>query len=253
MGYADASNYLRNLTEQGLLFQPEVTMTERNQPGISFRESMAGGFSLDETEPLAGRQRGKDAATPLTIHVNISIDDLQRFIRYPDHAGSISGRVSFPPLGENIPAKSGRFNLFFPSDAPGLKLMVYELAFEHSGEQYYLAGRKEVHNDRGFDLWKDTTTLYTRLHAGTDESGPVVGAGVLSLSIGDLMALASTIRVTNASSPKEHAQAVADFGRFFMGELWDSYARPALLPIRWWRRLKLWWRRLLQPGSKGPD
>ncbi len=59
-----------------------------------------------------------------------------------------------------------------PTDDPKLKLMVYELGFEHGGEDYYLAGKKEVKDDPGFDLWSDTTTRYTKLHKGTDKSGP---------------------------------------------------------------------------------
>ncbi len=52
-----------------------------------------------------------------------------------------------------------------------------ELGFAHDGKSYYLAGRKEVRNEPGFDLWKDTTTLFTRLHTGRDAAGPVIGGG----------------------------------------------------------------------------
>jgi hypothetical protein len=105
--------------------------------------------------------------------------------------------------------------------------MVYELAFSHGGKPYYLAGKKEVHDDPGFDLWKDTTTLYTTLHEGTSKAGPVVGAGVLRLGVADLADLVSTMRATGARGVVESAEAIAIFGRLFMGELWDSYARMA--------------------------
>jgi len=105
--------------------------------------------------------------------------------------------------------------------------MVYELAFEHEGEDYYLAGKKEVKDDPGFDLWSDTTTLFTKLHKGTDTTGPVVGAGVLSLGVTQLAKLVTTLTVTNASSAKETAETLMDFGKFFMGNLWDTYARMA--------------------------
>ena len=58
--------------------------------------------------------------------------------------------------------------------------MIYELAFERKGQDYYLAGRKEVQDDPGFDLWKDTTLL-TQLHRGVDKTGPVIGAGFVTL------------------------------------------------------------------------
>jgi hypothetical protein len=72
-------------------------------------------------------------------------------------------------------------------------------------------------------MWKQTTTLYTTLHAGTDKSGPVVGAGVLSLGVMDLIRMLGTVHATNADSPTQAAAAIARFGQFFLGQLWDSY------------------------------
>ena len=237
MGYADARRYLLEMDESGLPFEPEVTKMESTELGISFRETMSGGFSLGTSDPRDGQHRGDDAGTKLSMHASINIRDIHRFTEDPEHKGEISGRIDFSPFGENIPAKSGVFNLFTPTDQPSLKLMVYELAFDWGGKEYYLAGRKEVHNDPGFDLWSDTTTLLTRLHEGQDASGPVVGAGVLSLGVDDLLRLISTARINNAHSPMEHAETLATFGRFFMGELWGLYAGRLAQPARWWRRL----------------
>jgi hypothetical protein len=108
-----------------------------------------------------------------------------------------------------------------------MKYMVYELGFESGGRKYYMAGRKEVKQASITDLWKATTTLYTQLHQGTDKTGPVVGAGVLTLGMMDLMAMIPTMHATNAKSPEEAASAVARFGRFFLGELWDTYVKKA--------------------------
>ena len=216
----------------------QPTSSDQASLGIVFRETMAGGFSMGETDPRTGEQRGKNAGTTLAMHASVGIPDLARFIADPEHAGTIVGSISYPPLAEHLASKSGKFNLFSPSDNPKLKLMIYELGFEHAGVNYYLAGKKEVRDDPGVDLWKDTTTLYVLLHQGADPSGPVVGAGVLTLSTADLIKLALTVRVTNAGSPQERAQALVEFGRFFMGELWDQYAKFFVAP--WWRRA--WWR-----------
>jgi len=192
--------------------------------GISFREAMSGPFSLDATEPHAGVDKGKAAGTVLTMNAAILIRDLDEFVEHPEHAGELVGSVTFGPLGENLPAKNGKFNLFSPAGEPKLKLMIYEMAFLANGVDYYLAGKKEVRDDRGLDLWADTTTLLTRLHKGTDASGPVVGAGVLRLGAVDLVKLLSTVTVPGAQSIGERAAAVSKFGRFFLGELWDTYA-----------------------------
>ena len=196
---------------------------EKESLGITFSEVMKGGFSLDETDPREGKKKGESAGTILAMHAAINITDLDRFILDPDHAGSITGHIDFAPLGQDIPAKGGRFNLFSPADDPELKLMVYEMAFERDGQDYYLSGWKEVNDGPGLDLWKDTTVLFTKLYKGTDKTGPVAGAGVLSLGVPDLVKMISTMRATGAGSATEKAQAVSKFGRFFLGELWSSY------------------------------
>ena len=242
MGYADAKKYLESMSEEGVPFSPETTKMRRSGLGVTFRETMAGGFSLGETDPQAGEEKGRAEDTVLSMHATVNVHDLQRFVSDPDYEEEIVARLEFAPFGPDIPAKRGVFNLFSPTDNPMLKLMVYELSFEHNGQDYYLAGRKEVHDGAGLDIWKDTTTLLAVLHEGKDKTGPVVGAGILSLSPSELFKMALTIHSTGAKSLAEEVRAVAEFGRFFVGELWDSYlARPSR-PDPWWRRW-MWWRK----------
>src|SRR4051794_9906354 len=99
--------------------------------GLSFRETMAGGFALGQSDPEAGRREGERTGTELAMHATVSIGDLHRFLDEPGHLGSLSGTIDFPPFGTAIPATTGVFNLFNPSGQPQLKLMVYELAFTH--------------------------------------------------------------------------------------------------------------------------
>jgi predicted acylesterase/phospholipase RssA len=223
MGYADASRYLTNMRPEGLLLQPETTQMQNPTLGMTFRETMAGGFTLGETDPSAGSEKGKLAGHILAMHATITIQDLNRFIADPTHLGQINGSIDFDPFGQNIPAKAGVFNLFSPTEQPGLKLMVYEMAFLSNGQDYYVAGKKEVRNDSDMEMWKETTTLFTQLHEGTDKTGRVVGAGILTLGPLDLMKMVSTMHALNAASPVEGTKATMTFGRFFLGQLWESY------------------------------
>ena len=191
--------------------------------GLSFRETMSGGFSLGETDPQTGHDKGVVSGSALALHSTVTIDDLDRFAAEPTHPGRLNGSIDFAPFGGTLPGTSGAFNLFNPSGQPGLKYMVYELGFEHDGKPYYLAGRKEVRDDSALQMWRQTTTLYTRLHSGSDTSGPVVGAGVLSLGVADLIRMLGTTNVSGATSPVQHVEAMAKFSKFFLGELWDSY------------------------------
>lgn len=227
MGRSDARAYFNNMKPEGVPFEPYVTkMTELN-PGIKFKETMAGGFSLDATDPEEGSNLGKQAGTELAMHAQVAIDDIDKFVAQRDHSANLTGTVDFPPMGMGIAANTGVFNLFYPTEDPKLKLMVYELGFEHQGESFYLAGKKKVRDESIIDLWPGTTTLYTQLHKGVDKSGPVVGAGILTLGVTDLLKLVSTIEVIHTSSGTDKLKTIGTFGKFFMGELWDSYVKHA--------------------------
>ncbi len=220
-GYADAKSYLLARTESGLPLNPEATAMLTQTLGLTFRETMSGPFAMGETDPRLGAKKG--AATPITMNATITIDDLQEFQTSAQHEGRLNGHLDFAPFGMAIPASRGVFKLFSPVEDPLMKYMVYELAFTHAGQEYYLAGHKEVKDDPGFDLWKDTTTLYTTLHQGADKQAPIVGAGILSLGMGDFLKLISTVSAIGSHGVKESATAVAGFGTFFLGKLWEQY------------------------------
>ena len=54
-----------------------------------------------------------------------------------------------------------------------------------------------------------------------------MGAGILSLGMMELLEMIPTMHATNATSPEESADALARFGRFFLGELWETYVMKA--------------------------
>jgi hypothetical protein len=227
MGYQDAHRYLAGAAAAGLPLEPEITAMKPAALGITFRETMEGGFALTESDPAGGEAKGKAAGTILTMHATILVEDLRAFTEDPAHAGRITGTVSFAPLGERLPARDGVFRLFSPAEDPGMRYMVYEMGFVSGDKEYYLAGKKHVRDDPGPDMWKDTTTLFTRLHLGRDASGPVVGAGILHLGVKELGRLVSTMHATGATSVGEEISAVAQFGKFFLGQLWERYAGSA--------------------------
>ena len=225
LGSQDAESYLTHKTEEGVPFEPHITVMTEATLGIQFKETMAGGFCLGTDEPKQGNSLGNQKGFELAMHAQVDIDDMQHFVDEPNHQGRLSGSVDFSPMGQGMMAHTGVFNLFYLDAQPDTKLMVYELGFTHQGQEYYLAGKKEVRDDPGFDLWTDTTTLFTQLHQGTDKNGPVVGAGILRLGVRDLLKLISTVTVINAQSTTDKAATIAKFGQFFMGELWDSYVK----------------------------
>lgn len=200
-------------------------MTNDGPVGITFKETMSGGFALGVTETLEGETLGNTTGSHLELHADIEIDDIDRFIAEPAHQADLSGSIDFTPWGDDLQITHGVFNLFKPTDSPSLKLMVYEGGFQHAGKSYYLAGQKDVKDSSIFKLWSQTTTLYTQLFEGNNKSGEIVGAGVLHLGVKQLIALVSTLHATGASSKLQGAEAIGKFGKFFLGELWDSYVK----------------------------
>ena len=217
LGYRDARRTLRDAQPAPL----DATATTMTEPatGITFRETMSGGFALGATDP----REGAGSSDELEMHATIHIADIQAFVADPRHAADLSGHIDFAPLGTAIPAERGRFGLFSPSGDPKLTFMVYELGFVHQGRSHYLAGKKHVAVGAPWAMWRETTTLYTQLHRGEDASGPVIGAGILRLGVSELMQLMSTFHATDAPTSGAAAGAAWRFFKFFSSELARTY------------------------------
>jgi hypothetical protein len=82
------------------------------------------------------------------------------------------------------------------------------------GAPYTVRGVKEVKDDPGFDAWSDTTTLYTsilrgRVAAGEESSAEVVAAGIIRISLPDLMKQLASFRTTGPSASDRAARSRA--------------------------------------------
>jgi cholesterol oxidase len=122
----------------------------------------------------------------------------------------------------------GWFNLFVDADEDGKerKLMKYRLLIEDGeGHPITLNGFKEVRNDRGFDVWDDTTTLFTHILAGhvtpDEPDGEIVATGILKVLPADFAVQCTTFRV----DPPHRVDALGRFGALFAGSLWETF-RP---------------------------
>ncbi len=81
------------------------------------------------------------------------------------------GYLDCDALGGRLPVEQGWFNLFVDTE-PGVKHMLYRLWFRDGvGHPLTMTGFKLVRDDAGFDVWKDTTTLFTHVLRGHVEAG----------------------------------------------------------------------------------
>jgi len=195
--------------------------------GAEFTERMAGFVSTKVSDDFErGAAAAEAADEPLEFILTIHVDDLDRLIADRDHEAPMSGTVKAPALSPRpLAVSEATFNLFNEdSEAIATNNMVYRMRLTaEDGREFWFHGKKLVHDDPGFDTWSDTTTLYVTLHEGTDESGPVIGKGILHISPTDLMRQLSTISAIGAEDAAEAVAAKAKFARFFALELVDTY------------------------------
>jgi cholesterol oxidase len=203
--------------------------------GVRFTESMKGWFSTEVTAEnayAAGAARGEAQKSSLRFILTLSTPDLPALEADTRHRMQMSGTVEAPALSPAaLSVEHGYFELL-PDDPErvGTKNMVYDMHLAaKDGKKYHFHGFKVVHDDAGPDVWPDTTTLYTTLRRD-DERGAVLGRGILHITPDDFARQLATIEVTGAANVAERLAAVARFGRFFAGALYETYGGVAAGP-----------------------
>ena len=197
------------------------------KPGVQFTESMKGFFSLEETEDYeSGFEKGKSSNSSFEFILTIKSQDVDSFVEVASHEAGMFGTMLAPALSKApLTAVNGTFNLFIEhSNDPDRKKMLYNsLLLSQEGKKYYFKGFKEVFNDKGFDVWKDTTTLFITLHEGESSSGKVIGKGKLIIEPADFAKQLTTMKALNTSNKIEELKAVGTFGKFFGGNVFETY------------------------------
>ena len=213
------------------------------QTKISFTEEMKGYYTRGEMDYDKGFKDGRDNDTGY----NVSPDDHggrgQSFCDRPGprYRPIVVGYIQCDELGGQLPVEKGVFNLFVDDADPSVKRMFYRLFFtDGNGQPMTLSGHKLIKDDPGFDLWHDTTTLYTRIlrgHVSAEEEKAleqdgqleqaVVGSGIIVIPFFSFLKQLTTFRAEGPTL-SDRTSAMARFGRLFMGKLWDVYARHVL-------------------------
>jgi cholesterol oxidase len=190
---------------------------------------MLGHVTFGETDFGRGARAEGEGAAAFMFHLTIEVEDMERFAHDPLRPASAVGYVHCDALGGRLPVERGWFNLFVDV-APGVKHMLYRLWFRDGvGHPLTMTGFKLVKDDAGFDVWKDTTTLFTRvlqghLSEGEDDAAEELAAGVLRIRMRDFAKQLTTFRATG---PGLGAQlgALVRFGVIFVQQLADAYLR----------------------------
>ncbi|MEJ3744440.1 GMC oxidoreductase [Actinomycetes bacterium KLBMP 9797] len=193
---------------------------------VSFTEEMKGYVAAGVDDPGRGAALGRERDHRLMFRLTITVEDVDRFVADAAHEAGATGYVESALLGGRRPVRAAWFNLFVADPTANRRWMRYRLHFDGAdGQPLTLLGVKDVHDDPGVDLWRDTTTLSVRVLAGHLPPGddgttaPVVASGVITIHAPDFLRQLTTFRATG---PRP-AHTLSEFGRFFLGELWDVY------------------------------
>jgi cholesterol oxidase len=203
---------------------------------LRFTETMRGWLAPDpalDVEALlpvsaaAGIAARPAAAVDMSFTLTIASDDLNALLTDARHPARIVGTVSCAMLSDRpLDVTGGTFNLF--TDDPSRvdrRNMVYRMALHaEDGRSYFFHGVKNVDNDPPTEAWRQTTTLYVTVReGGDDETGAIVGRGILYIELPDFLTQLRTIEITGASSPAERLKALASFTDYFAGVMADAY------------------------------
>ena len=204
---------------------------------VRFTEEMKGFVSFGEEDFARGAREGRASNTRLMFHLTIEVEDLDRFAADERRAATARGWVRCEALGGRLPVERGVFNLLVDDAGAGRKRMLYRLFFRDGvGHPLTLSGFKVVGAGSGVRVWRDTTTLYTRVMRGhVDDDGPAetVASGVLRLRLAGFLRQLATFRGGGGSAAERFA-AVRRFDALFLRGLWQVYGRR--LPDRSGRR-----------------
>lgn len=191
--------------------------------GIEFTETMKGAFAPGVIDDF---QRGCDCGLPFEFILNIRSEDVAEMLRDPGHRATISGVVHAAALSAApLSVEDGQFQLFCVDEQdPGARRMWYRMRlYTAEGRKYYFSGYKLVRNHPGASIWSDTSTLYITVHDGPEESAAPLGKGILHIKPRDFAVQMTTMKVIRAAGEMERLKYLAEFGKFFSGQLFDVY------------------------------
>ena len=201
--------------------------------GLHFTETLAGQISpVVQATTVAAWARAAEDESPLRFIVTVLVEDLKALLEDPDHPMRLTGSVFAPALSpQPLTVMGGVLNVLVNDpDLPDARRLRYGMHLQsEEGERFFLEGTKYVHDDPGPDMWSDTTTLFVSLWRGEAAEGTPAYQGTLHITLADFTKQVTTVRVMNAVNAQERLKALYDFGRFFVGGLFDIYWKPSIL------------------------
>lgn len=192
---------------------------EAMSPGMDFTETMAGHISATGThhrhwakperirdDYANGAAWGEAEESACSFKLTVATDNLHRMIEDKHHRSRITGEVLVTAISpEPMKVRQGEFQLLVTNpDRAESWIMNYTMVLEGPDGPIHFRGFKTLEQRGKSDPWTDLTTLFVTLRHGEDESGELIGRGVLKLGIQEFMRQLTTITVRDADTLVAH-------------------------------------------------
>lgn len=200
---------------------------------VEFIEEMKGFVKLGASDCDLGEQSGQ----ALMVHLKIYTEDIDLFLMDPAHRGPVEGYVKYAALGDGeLPIEKGEFECLVDATTGDSREIRYRLFFcDGNGARHTLSGVKSIGQDSIRRVWRDCSTLYTRIFeshidAAQEKTQTPEAAGIIHIQPLDFMVELTTFRGEGGSFAGD-CEAVAKFIRFFLGSLCEVY-KPSRGAVR---------------------
>jgi cholesterol oxidase len=199
--------------------------------GIRFTETMRGFFSTDVKDDRYedAERLGQQNNTPFAFTLTITTPDIDAFTADSAHQATMTGTATAPSISSDpMQVSEGVFNLFVVDPARvDTRLMLYKMKLTTTaGRVLYFSGFKTVARDTVQQAWPDLSTLYITVRDGADESGPILGQGILHILPADFQKQMRSLETPGAANLADRARATAKFSQFFSSVVWRTYGGP---------------------------
>lgn len=195
--------------------------------GLEFTETMKGFFAPSVTDDFErGLEQGRETGSSFEFLLNVRTDNVIQMLQDEGHRATLTGTVRAPAISPGaLTVSDGHFQLFSvdPTDVNARRMWYRMNLHTPEGRTLYFEGYKMVRDRKGTNLWVDTTTLFITVHDGEDPATPILGKGILKIRPEDFIKQLTTMQVFNAASTAERLRLTAEFGKFFVGQLYEVY------------------------------
>lgn len=154
----------------------------------------------------------------LSFVLTVRSDDIENMLDDSKHPAELIGSVQVPAISDDdLTVIDGLFNLFTTDpENDDIRYMKYHMRLKsEEGKNYFFEGHKVIHDDPGFDLWADATTLFVTLYAGDNLNAPVLGKGILKIKPDDFRKQIGTVKITGTDKTMDQLRYKSKFLKFF--------------------------------------